>query len=93
VADNSEAWIKRGEQAIIAFREEKSDEIVPFAISMLSAIYGPQSPQLQSLRSRLERAGNANEGLSGKLFYQAPAATSAVENTIKEIQPGLISRL
>ena len=91
VADNSELWVRRAEEMLQGGRRQ--GEIVPFAVSMLTAIYGPQSEQLRSLNTALEQIMKQKESLSGKEVFRERAAFYAVQNTVAEIKNGLVARL
>jgi hypothetical protein len=94
MANNADGWKKQAEEAINDYRETKNGRIVPFAISMVAAIYGPDSPQLSALNATLERTGKDKDlGMGGNLFQQGLAALNVIENTIKEIDHGLIAKL
>lgn len=90
MARNTDAWLKRAKEIIA--KGVEAPESIPFAPSMLAAIYGPKSAQLAAFNSRMaEISKNAVGGyLDG---YQRPFAYSTIENIIGEIENGLTENL
>jgi hypothetical protein len=60
--DNSGTWIARAEALLASGRigsPHKAGEAVQFATSMLTALYGSESPQLRAFRARQREATHA----------------------------------
>jgi hypothetical protein len=62
-----DAWVKRAEQVMSGDRYGKSTELYQFAISFLSALYGPSSVQVKALTD------------SANAIQKMPAAYSAIQ--------------
>ena len=83
---NTEDWIKRADEVIANTSQWNYSEALQFATSMITAFYGPESPQMKTFRMTIEniqkKPGNATE-----LRMQAGAT---IKNVKAEIQAGLI---
>jgi hypothetical protein len=91
VANNSEAWLKRAKEVIA---ETPPTTAVSFSISMFSAVYGPQSSQLEALRDGLQQQATSGKGtISGVLWAQSNFAINAISSAIGEIENGLVLNL
>jgi hypothetical protein len=64
MTDNTEAWLKRAKE--ILAKGHTTAEAVPFVPSILAALYGPRSPQLDAFNSRM---GNS-KGLCVRLWHR-----------------------
>jgi hypothetical protein len=60
---------------------------------MLSATYGPQSPQLTAYNTALAQIAKSANNASDALFHQVGYARSVVQNTMIEIDNGLITNV
>jgi len=89
--NNSEAWLKRA-KALIAGGRVGSEE-VQFAVSFLTAIYGPQSPQLNAYTTALAQIAKSASHPTGAAHYQGAHARGVIQNVVAEIEGGLISSL
>lgn len=89
--DNSEAWLNRA-KAVLTDRASQS-EAIQFAVSLLVAMYGPRSPQLDGFNNGLAQIAKSAKAGSDVLFFQHRHATGAIRNVIAEIEGGLIVRL
>jgi hypothetical protein len=88
---NADPWITRAESVLQA--GVRSAEIVPFAISFVSAIYGAQSIQSTSLQSTLAQISKNADSVGVAFLHQNQHARGTIQNTIAEIKGGLISTL
>jgi hypothetical protein len=61
MADNTPAWLKRAKEILKEATPEMgpSEQAIPFAISMYTAIYGPQSTQLMALKDEQQLSANS----------------------------------
>jgi hypothetical protein len=88
MADNSEAWVKRAKE--ILAKGMWAPEAIAFAPSMLAALYGQQSAQLAAFNSRMTEISRAKDNAN---YERQAHAVSTIENTIGEVENGLISNL
>jgi hypothetical protein len=84
VIDNSEAWSKEAEVILKSAGGMTSTEALQFAASMLTAFYGPESPQLAQFRN-----GCAGKHELGLLHH----ALGAIKAADRELKAGLIVNL
>jgi hypothetical protein len=91
MSDAAEKWLAKA-QEILALPHSGSLD-VNFAISILAAIYGPQSPQLVSFKDRLAQIAKIGQNPSFLAHSQGLEARAAIRNTVAEIEAGLISNL
>jgi hypothetical protein len=86
---NAEPWIKRASE-ILGDGQKSHLESVPFAVSLLSSVYGPQSAQLVTFTDQLKgiEKGAANPG--NARHHKEGIAVGAIRNTVAELQGGLI---
>jgi hypothetical protein len=90
--NNADSWLVRAKA--LASEHHSASERIQFAVSFLSAIYGPQSPQLQAFNTA--QAQYATRGAfagSGPSMGQEQHAVGTILNTIAEIEGGLITSL
>lgn len=92
MSDAFQRWVEHGQAALATFRQGQNDHLAPCAVSMLTAVYGPNSPQLEGLKTAM-KDGFSQKGFGGGPFYKAAAAAAAIENTISEINAGLAGSL
>jgi len=88
---NADAWLVRSKALIAGDRE--SSEVVQFAISLLAAIYGPQSAQSEVLTTALAQIAKSAGNPINSAHHQQVYALGAIRNTVAEIEGGLIVRL
>jgi len=89
--NNIEAWSKRAKDVIEQHKERRGAEITPFATSLLTAMYGPQSPQLAAFSATLAQIAKQSESGRMAIFNQAQHASSVVSNVLAEMDAGLLS--
>jgi hypothetical protein len=85
----TEGWVKRGKELL----KTPQPECVPFAVSFLNAIYGPKSIQLNTFNTQLAQIAKTATGPINAGHHQMTAAMAAINNTIAEIENGLITTL
>jgi hypothetical protein len=85
MAKNTDAWLKRSKEVIA--QGVNSYDVVPFAASLLAALYGPQSAQLAAFNSRMKELTSIKTSLD---FYQRDLAFSTIMTVIGEIENGLV---
>ena len=81
----SGAWIKRAEEILVrgaGTTFQSASESFHFATSMLSALYGPESPQMQSLRSSAAKIHDS--------LHLSQLSRGAIKNAKAELEAGLI---
>lgn len=95
--DNSQVWSKEAEQVLKRTGEAKMDDIsssaseaVHFATSMLSALYGVESPQMKRFRDGCINAEKVEGYVQAQLFDHARGVITAAN---AELKAGLIVRL
>jgi hypothetical protein len=86
---NAENWIKRATDILTDVRKSQT-ESVPFAVSFLTSIYGAESPQLKAFNDQLAAITRSASGPSNALHHQSGLAVGAIQNTVAELQAGLI---
>lgn len=88
MANNTEAWLKRAKE--ILGKGHTAHDAIPFAPSILVALYGPQSAQLQAFNKRMEEISRNKENAD---FMRLKNAYSTIQNVVGEIENGLIANL
>jgi hypothetical protein len=63
------------------------------AVSFLTAIYGPQSPQLKAYADALAQIAKSAESTGNAASHQRVHAYGVIQNTVAEIRSGLITSL
>jgi hypothetical protein len=89
--NNYGAWVTRA-KAILTEQQPASEEI-QFAISLLTAIYGPQSPQLEAYTTALAQIAKSAPNPTNAAHHQKQYARGVIRNVVAEIEGGLISSL
>jgi hypothetical protein len=89
MVDSTAGWVTHAQEVLS--QSLRSHEIVPFAISFLTAIYGPKSPQLKAYNDTLAQIAKSADGVTSVTFFQKQHAYGVVKNTVAEIQSGLIT--
>ncbi len=72
---------------------KEGSESAHFAASMLSALYGPESPQLKQFQAGQAAAQKVTDNHQGLGYAINQHARGAIQNTVAELQAGLIVRL
>ena len=88
MANNTDAWLKRAKE--ILAKGHSAHDAVPFAPSILAALYGSQSAQLQAFNRRMEEISRLKEGTD---HHRLKYAYSTIQNVVAEIESGLIVNL
>ncbi len=94
--DNSGKWVARAEELLRPtnpYDAQSVAEAAQFATSMLTAFYGPGSPQLLAFRSNCDAISKSKEGVSTKNYELSSLALGAIANAKKELGAGLIVNL
>jgi hypothetical protein len=94
IGDKGEAWIKRADEVLARgcpFDFATCSEAIHFATSILTALYGPRSSQLQGFLSGQEAIARNEKGKGNSLFIQCGHAHGAISNAKAELQAGLIA--
>ncbi|HET9400628.1 MAG TPA: hypothetical protein VFO34_06730 [Candidatus Acidoferrales bacterium] len=94
--DNTENWIKRADELIArgaAAGGVRAAEPIHFAVSMLTAFYGPQSPQLRAFLVEQEALGKMKPEAGNPIFAKACLAVSAIQNAKAELEGGLTTKV
>jgi hypothetical protein len=89
-----ESWLTRAKTMVS--RQEAaaySPEEVAFAISLVTAIYGPQSSQLRALTAALEQIARKASTPFSANEPQSNCARGTIRNVVAEIEAGLIGSL
>jgi len=85
---NIEGWIKRADEVVASISNWNYSEGMQFATSMVTAFYGPDSPQMKTFRDALQGIQKGKQELGG--FVLAELAKGTIQNIKAEIQSGLI---
>jgi hypothetical protein len=88
---NTEAWLARAKK-LLSVTPLASEE-VQFAISLLTATYGPNSPQLDAFKAALAQMAKAAPNPTNAAHHQQMYARGAIQNVVAEIEGGLIGSL
>ena len=91
MVNNAEGWLKRARE-ILATPQEHS-ATVQFGISFLTAVYGPQSPQLDAYKQALTDISKSASNPTNAAHHQHGYARGLIRNLVAEIDAGLISSL
>jgi hypothetical protein len=95
VKKDFEAWAKRAEEILAGGTggtAREASEAYQFATSMLTTLYGAESPQVQALRANAEALISRKEG-SPRYMLMYQFALGVIENTKREADAGLIVNL
>lgn len=87
MASNTDAWLKRA-KAILAEGMGGMHEGEGFAPSILAALYGPRSAQLDAFNKRMEEISRSMK--EGARHHQQQHAYSTIRNVVGEIENGLV---
>jgi len=82
-------WIQEGKK-LLSSGSSATHDLPHFAISMLTAFYGPGSVQVRAYLDGASNISKDRNGLAHRLFMHA---RGAVENTIRELENGLVANL
>ncbi len=94
--DNSSNWITRADGLLRSTDwsdRQKVAEAAQFATSMLTAFYGPQSPQLEAFQSDREAIAKSKDPESTRAFGLSSLALGTIANVKAELEAGLIVKL
>ena len=92
MVDNSDLWLKQAKERLDNPGWSGS-EVASFATSMLTALYGPESPQLKQFQSGCAAIAKSARNPAFMDRYLLGHATGTVRNTIAELEAGLIIKL
>lgn len=85
---DTDAWIKRADEVLGSISHSTYSEGMQFATSMITAFYGPDSPQMKTFR---ETAQSLRKGEINLIpFFLADHARGTIQNVIAEIKSDLI---
>jgi hypothetical protein len=94
--DNSSNWITRANELLRSADwgdRQKVAEAAQFATSMLTAFYGPQSPQLEAFQCDREAIAKSKDPESTRAFGLSLLALGTIANVKAELEAGLIVKL
>jgi hypothetical protein len=89
--NNAGPWLTRA-KSMLEERHLPSEDI-QFAVSLLAAIYGAQSPQSNAFNTGLAQIAKSAENVTDAVFHQQSHAHGTIRNTVAEIEGGLITSL
>lgn len=89
----AEAWIARAKEVLKLYEERRAPEVVPFAVSLLTSLYGPNSPQLEAFNIAQAQIAKQSENPRDAAFYQGQQAHTTIKNVVAESESGLIGSL
>lgn len=90
---SSDAWIKRADEILSRGHSghyAAAGEVYQFAISMLSNLYGTDSPQMRAFRANAEAISKVQDSAPGQLFQ---LSQGVITNAKAELEAGLIGNL
>ncbi|MCU1240975.1 MAG: hypothetical protein JWO71_1701 [Candidatus Acidoferrum typicum] len=87
---NADAWLARAKAVLSG---HAPSEVVQSAISLLTAVYGPQSAQMNAFTTGLAQIAKLAPNPINSSHHQEQLAQGAIRNTIAEIEGGLIVSL
>jgi hypothetical protein len=88
MATNADSWLLRAKAVLT--EEHSPSEVIRAAVSILTAVYGAQSAQLEAFRTSLAQIAKSATSPPNTSFYQHQYADGAIRNVIAEIEGGLI---
>jgi hypothetical protein len=91
VAVNADAWVARGKDVLNG--QHLAEEVVQCAISILTAVYGSQSTQLNAFTAGLAQVAKSAPSPTNARHHQERNAHGAIQNVIAEIEGGLVVSL
>lgn len=91
MANATDAWLKRAKEVLA--EGAQGSQSVPFAASILSALYGSKSPQIESFNARMKEVSSKANNTTDAYYSQALQAYNTIQNVIGEIESGLIVNL
>jgi hypothetical protein len=89
---NAEGWIKRAKE-VLTNQQVAFTQSVPFAVSLLTSVYGPQSTQLKAFTDQLKAIAKGAATAANSRHHQVGLALGAINNTVAELQGGLVASL
>lgn len=81
-----EGWLKRAKE-LLAKEHSAAYEFVAFAPSILAALYGQRSAQLEAFNNRMEEIARSKDAVN---LTRQLHAFATVQNVVAEIEAGLI---
>ena len=84
--NNVEAWLQRAQEVL--GKGHISREAIAFAPSILTALYGPKSAQLEAFEHRMQEISRS--GKENADYQRLDIAFSTIQNVIAEAKNGLI---
>lgn len=93
---DSEAWIRRADEVIRKGRstnQSDATEAAQFATSMLTALHGPRSTQLERFSAGCDAIAKAKPGMGNIALELSRHALGAIANAKAELQGGLVGGL
>ena len=85
----ADAWLARAQELL----QGNKGDLIPGATSLLSAVYGVNSPQLKAFTDALAQQAKGASNPGNAAFYQQGYALGTVQNVVAEIRQGLISNI
>lgn len=95
MVDNSDLWLKQAEAMLQKGMTAPGagSEAVQFATSMLTALYGSESPQLKQFRAGCEAIAKSAPNPTNMGVHLWQHALGVIRNTKAELEAGLIIKL
>jgi hypothetical protein len=91
VTTNVDSWLARAKAVLTGQREPA--EVVQSAISIFTAVYGPQSVQVTALTTSFAQIAKSAPSPTAIRSYQQEHSYGAIRNVIAEIEAGLITSI
>ena len=95
MVDNSNLWVRQAEEMLERGMDGPGggSKAVQFATSMLTALYGPESPQLIQFRAGCEAVAKSASSPMNMEHHMGLHAIGVIGNAKAELQAGLIVNL
>jgi hypothetical protein len=89
--NSTDPWLVRAKAVLIGSQLPSAQ--IQFAVSLLTEVYGPQSPQLIAYNAMLAQIAKSVTNVLALPSYQQQCAQGVIQNVIAEIEAGLTSSL
>ncbi len=89
--NNTDPWLARAKTILLGNQLPSAQ--IQFAVSLLTEVYGPQSPQLSAYNTSLAQIAKSVSNVVALPSYQQQCAQGVIQNVIAEIEAGLTSSL
>lgn len=89
--NNTDAWLARA-RALLS-RQNNASEEIHFATSLVTALYGAHSSQLNALTNGLAQMAKAAPNPHSASIYQSDYARGTIQSAVAELEGGLVGAI